>query len=144
MVKLCSVQKTSREVELFSPGNGTSVTRAHVHDLYTRHAHTENWGELYEQLHVHNVLSRHHFYTATKIFSPTFFFLNHVQENSLSFLLILTTPRFIHGGKTAKFETEGRSAANPLLQHYFICVVYQFYLKMIQEAFQSFLSSPIQ
>ena len=47
MVKKCSVQKTSREVELFSPGNGTSVTRAHVHDLYTRHAHTENWGELY-------------------------------------------------------------------------------------------------
>jgi len=74
MVKKCSVQKTSREVELFSPGNGTSVTRAHVHDLYTRHAHTENWGELYEQLHVHNVLSRHHFYTATKNFSPHFFF----------------------------------------------------------------------
>ena len=58
---------------MFSPGHSTSVTRAHVHDLYTRHAHTENWGELYEQLHVHNVLSRRHFYTSTKKFPPTFF-----------------------------------------------------------------------
>ena len=74
MVKKCSVQKTSREVALFSPCNGTSVTRAHVHDFYTRHAYTKNWGELYEQLHVHNVLSRHHLYTASKNFFPHFFF----------------------------------------------------------------------
>ena len=72
MVKKCTVQKTSREVELFSPGNGTSVTRAHVNDLYTRHAHTKNRGELHEQFHVHNVLSRHHFYTATMDFTAHF------------------------------------------------------------------------
>ena len=28
---------------MISPGNDTSVTRTHVHDLYTRHAHTKNY-----------------------------------------------------------------------------------------------------
>ena len=77
MVKKCSVQKTSREVELFSPGNGTSVTRAHVHDLYTRHAHTENW-ENYTNNFTYTMFSAGTTSTPLPtIFSPTFFFLNH-------------------------------------------------------------------
>ena len=37
------------------PGYGTSVATTHVRELWTRHAHTGNWGEYYEyysQLHV--------------------------------------------------------------------------------------------
>ena len=51
--------------------------------------HTENWGELYEQLHVHNVLSRHHLYTASKNFFPHFFF---TQSRIGKFLIISHNP----------------------------------------------------
>ena len=58
------------------------------------------------------------------IFPPTFFFpKSHIGK----FPIISHNPYNTYvnkSGKTAKFETEGRSAANPLLQHYFICVVY--------------------
>ena len=48
-MKNCYVQKTSWELVL--PRSGTSVTKSHVHDPWTRHAQTWTWGE-HEQFHV--------------------------------------------------------------------------------------------
>ena len=105
-------KKTSHEVEKILPRSRTSVTRAQVHDLLPRHAHTETCGEC-SQIHV---MSAENTYSPWKLccfaLFPIYIFEKICSHFLKYFLCPVGSSTVLN--KNSKFKTEVRSTGKSL------------------------------